>query len=216
MNRHSAYVAALAVGFASAAFAQAPAAAPAAPTAAPQAVPAKIAIIAFEQAVVATNEGQRDTAAVQNKYEPQRTKIEAEAKEVDTLKTQYQALPASAPDDQRANLTKQIDTKEKQLNLDAETARNSYQDDVQKAYGAVAQKVGSAAVDYCKKHGFTLLLNVGGNSQAPNPVLWFEQPTDVTQAVINAYNVSSGVAAPPPSAPAPARRTPPAAATPRK
>ena len=214
MNRHFAYVTALAAGFASVAFAQAPA--PAAPTAAPQAVPAKIAVIAFEQAVVATNEGQRNVSDVQKKYEPQRTKIEGEAKEVDTLKTQYQALPASAPDDQRANLTKQIDTKEKQLNLDAETAQNSYQEEVQKAYGTVAQKVGAAAVDYCKKHGFTLLMNVGGNAQAPNPVLWFDPPTDVTQAVINAYNVSSGVAAPPPSAPAPARRTPPASTTPRK
>lgn len=61
------------------------------------------------------------------------------------------------------------------------------------------------------------MLNVGGQQQAPNPVLWFSQGTDITQAVVNAYNTSSGISAPPPSAPSPARRTtPPAATTPRK
>ena len=63
-------------------FAQAPAAAPsaaasAAPAAAvPQAVPAKIAVIAFEQAVIATNEGLRSLADLKKKYEPLRSNIE--------------------------------------------------------------------------------------------------------------------------------------------
>jgi Skp family chaperone for outer membrane proteins len=187
--------------FAVTAVAQGPAAAHAAVT--PEAVPAKIAVIAFEQAVVATNEGQRSVSEIQKKYEPQKAKIDAEAKEVDALKAQIQALPASAPDDQRAKLAKDIDAKEKQLQLDADNAQQSYQDDLQKAYGAVAQKVGSAAVKYCQEHGYSLLLNVGGNQQAPNPVLWFEQKTDVTQAVVTAYNETSGIAAPTPSAPRP-------------
>ena len=36
------------------------------------------------------------------------------------------------------------------------------------------------------------------------------EPQNITQAVVNAYNASSGVAAPPPSAPSPTRRTTPA------
>jgi outer membrane protein len=49
------------------------------------------------------------------------------------------------------------------------------------------------------------LLNVGSQQQA-DPVLWFTQETDITQAVVNEYNKVSGVAAPPPQAPAPARK----------
>lgn len=186
---------------------------PAAPSAVvPQAIPAKVAIIAFEQAVVATNEGQRAVADIQKKYEPQKSKIDGEAAEVDSLKKQVQALPQTTSDEDRATRLKAIDAKEKQLNLDAENAQNSYQGDLQEAYGKVAQKVGAAAVKYAQENGFTLMLNVGGgNQQAPNPVLWFAQPTDITQAVINAYNTSSGVAAPPPSAPAPHRSAAPAA-----
>ena len=183
--------------------------APAAASAAPQAVPAKIAIIAFEEAVVRTNEGQTAVATIQKKYEPKKAQIDSQAKEVETLKAQLQALPANATDDQRATLIKNIDTKEKNLQRDAEDAQNSYQSDLQEAYGKVAQKVGGEAVKYVQAHGFTLLLNVGGTQQAANPVLWAQPDTDVTQAVVNEYNKVSGIAAPVPSAPTPAHRAAP-------
>jgi Skp family chaperone for outer membrane proteins len=188
--------------------AQAPAAASAA--AAPEAIPAKVAIIAFEQAVVATNEGQKTVADIQKKYEPKKAALDTQGAEVESLKKQLQALPANASDDQRGTLVKSIDGKEKLLQRDAEDAQNSYQSDLQEAYGKVAQKVGAEAVKYVQANGFTLLLNVGGSQQA-SPVLWFAAPTDVTQAVINQYNKVSGIAAPPPAAPAPARRTAPPA-----
>ncbi|MEO7030673.1 MAG: OmpH family outer membrane protein [Acidobacteriaceae bacterium] len=181
----------------------------------PQANPTKVAIIVFEQAVVATNEGQRAMQDVQKKYEPKKTQIDAAGAEIEQLKKQAAALPANAPDEQRANLIKSIDIKEKHLNSDAEEASTAYQDDLQKAYGVVAQKVGQTAVKYAQDNGFTLLMNVGGSQNAPNPVLWFDAPKmDVTQAVINAYNASSGIAAPKPSAPSAAVRPRPAAARP--
>ena len=193
----------------------APAAAAAAPTAVvPQAIPAKVAIIAFTAAVVNTNEGQRSVADVQKKYAPQKTKIDGQAAEITSLRQQLQALPASTPDEERASREKTLDAKEKQLQLDEETASNSYQSDLQQAYGKVAQKVGQTAVKYAQDNGFTLMLNMTNEQQAPSPILWFAQTTDITQAVVNAYNTSSGVAPPPPSAPAPARRaTPPATST---
>ena len=158
-------------------------------------------------------------ADVQKKYEPKKSQIDGESTEVDSLKKQVQALPATTTDEERASRYKAIDTKEKQLQRDAEDAQNSYNTDLQEAIGRVAQKVGQTAVKYTRDSGFTLMLNVGSQQQAPNPVLWFTESTDITQAVVNAYNVSSGVAAPPPSAPTPARRTTPAPApgtTPKK
>jgi outer membrane protein len=206
MNRTLALATALAAGLAtSSAFAQA-AAAPAAPApaAAPQAIPAKIAVIAFEQVVVATNEGQRAVADIQKKYEPKKNAIDAQAAEVDSLKKQVEALPASTTDEERAKRLRVIDTKEKALQRDAEDAQTSYQNDLQEAIGKVAQKVGGTAVKYAQDNGFTILFNVGG--QQANPVLWEAPQTDISQAVVNAYNVASGVAAPPPSAPTPARK----------
>jgi Skp family chaperone for outer membrane proteins len=219
MNRTLVFATALATGLAaSSLFAQspatapAPAAAPPAPAAVtPQAIPAKVAVIAFEQGVVATNEGQKAVADVQKKFEPKKTAIDAQSAEVESLKKQYQALPATLSDEERAKRLKDIDTKEKSLQRDVEEAQTAYNSDVQEAYGKVAQKFGGTAVKYAQEHGFTLLLNIGGQQQLPT-VLWWQPETDITQAAINAYNVASGVAAPAPAAPAPHRTTPSAPA----
>jgi len=193
----------------------APAAAPAAAPVAPQAIPAKVAIIAFQSGMLATNSAQRSIADLQKKFEPTKGKLSAANTELDSLKKQLQALPANASDDQRAPLIRNIDAKEKQLNLDAEQAQTSYNEELEKALGPLQQSFGNAAVKYCTENGFTLLVSPEGSQQAPSPILWWAQPTDITQAVINAYNATSGVAAPP-AAPgaAPARTRP--STTPRK
>lgn len=179
--------------------------APAAPTpqpqsaapAAPQALPAKIALVAFEQAVFATNEGQHAVQDVQKKYEPKKAQIDSLNQEVESLKKQLQSAPTTLSDEERATRLKTIDTKEKQLNRDAEDATNAYNADLQEAYGKVAQKVSVTLKNYVAQNGYTLLLDV---SNQQSNVMWAVPSTDVTQAVVTAYNTSSGVAAPAPSA----------------
>jgi len=213
MNRTLVLVSALGVGLTTAAGVaqtsgpQAPATTqPAAASAAPQAIPAKIALVAFEQAVFATNEGQKAVQDVQKKYEPRKSQIDALAAEVDSLKKQLQSAPATMSDDERASRTRTIDTKEKQLNRDAEDATNAYNADLQEAFGKVAQKVSVTLKNFVAQNGFTLLLDV--SNQQNNIIMWAVPSTDVTQAVVTAYNASSGVAAPPPSAPSAARPRP--------
>jgi Skp family chaperone for outer membrane proteins len=222
MNRNLLVVTTLGVGMMSAAgIAQAPAAptpaAPAAPAApvVPEAIPAKIALVAFEQAVFATNEGQKAVQDVQKKYEPQKTKIDALSNEIDGLKKQLATLPATATAEDRASKQRVIDTKDKELQRQAEDAQQSYNAELQDAYGKVAQKVSITLKNYVSQNGFTLLLDVSNQSSA---VMWALPSTDVTDAVIQAYNTSSGVAAPPPAAPSasrPAGSTTPRPATPK-
>jgi outer membrane protein len=218
MNRNFVLISALGAGLmTTAGLAQTPAAAsappptePAAPApVTPQAIPAKIALVAFEQAVFATNEGQKTVQDIQTKYKPKKDQIETLSHEVDALKKQLQGAPATLTDAERAAKMKEIDAKEKRLNHDAEDAQTAYNTDLQEAYGKVAAKVSVTLKKYVSDSGFTLLLDV--SSQQSN-VMWANQSTDVTQAVVTAYNTSSGIAAPVPSAPsAPA----PAAARPR-
>jgi len=190
-----------------------PAAAPA--PVVPVATPAMIAVIAFEEAVMSTNEGQKAMGDVQAKYEPQRKKLEGQNAEIENLQKQLQALPANASDEDRAKLSRDIDAKTKQLQLDGQSFSDTTNADAQTAFNTVARKVGGAAVKYAQEHGFTMLLNFPDpRTQQPNQVLWFLPTSDITEAVVNAYNLSSGVAAPAPAAPTPQRRpatTPPAA-----
>ena len=178
----------------------APAAAPAPVT--PQAIPAKIALVAFEQSVLATNEGQKAVLELQKKYEPKKAQIDTLSQEVDSLKKQLQSAPATLTDEERAARLKNIDVKEKQLNRDAEDATAAYNADLQEIYGKVATKVNVTMRKYVADNGFTLLLDVSGQQ---SPILWAVPQTDVTEAVISAYNTASGVAAPPPSAPSATR-----------
>ena len=219
MNRNLFFATALATGLAASSLlaqtTKAPATTHAAAPAAeaevkPEAIPAKVAVIAFEQGVGATNEGQKAAADIQKKYEPKKNDIQTRSAEIDSLKKQYQALPATLSDDERASRLKDIDTKEKALQRDVEDAQNAYSADIQEALGKIAQKFGGTAVKYAQDHGFTLLLNISGQQQGLPTVLWWQPTTDITQAVIDAYNVASGVAAPPPQAPTP-HRTPAAA-----
>jgi Skp family chaperone for outer membrane proteins len=190
--------------------APAPAAQPAQAPPPPQAIPAKIALIAFEQAVFATNEGQRAVQDVQQKYAPKKAEIDALAGEVESLKKQLQTAPATLSDEERAARLKAIDTKEKKLQRDADDATNAYNSDLQEAYGKVATKVNAVLRTYVQTNGYTLLLDV---SSQQSPVMWAQDNTDVTLAVVGVYNATSGVAAPPPSAPSATKPAAPRPAT---
>ncbi len=217
MNHKSVLIAALVAGlFPAAAMAQASPAAPqpaapspAATTApaaqqpapvAPSAYPAKVALVAFEQAVYATNEGQRSVEEVRKKFQPQKDKLDALAADIDTLKKQLQAAPATLSDAERASRLKAIDTKDKQYQRDADDAQTSYNNELQESLGKVAQKVNAVMMNYVEKNGYTLLLNVGSQQ---SQVMWTSSNpnADITEAIVEAYNTSSGVAPQPPAAP---------------
>lgn len=215
MNRTFTLLTALSAGLVVApmAIAQTPAAPAAAPAAVtPQAMDAKIALVNFEQVVQASNEGQTVTLATIKKFEPKKSALDSLAAEVDTLKKNLQSAPATMTDEDRASRLRAIDTKEKQLNRDAEDAQTAYNTEWQEAMGKVASKVALTMKNYSQQSGFTILLDV--SSQASN-VLWALPSTDISQAVVDVYNKQSGVAAPPPQAPRPGTAARPAAPRPK-
>jgi len=214
MNLKFAFVPALVAGMAAASGLAQTAAAPAAKPVPPQAVPAKVAIIEFEQVAEATNEGQKAMADVQKHYEPQRASLQKLKDDIDSLTKQLQAAPASMSDDEKNTRARDIDTKQKQLQRDAQDAQAALESDMQDAISKVAQKLGPVVQKYVQDNGYTMLLdNTGPPQQGGLNVLW-APGTDISQAVVNAYNAQSGVAAPAPSAPASTTRSRPAAPKP--
>jgi outer membrane protein len=193
MKRTLALAAMLASGFALNAAAQTPAAAPAA-----TAGPAKVAVIAFQVAVAQTNEGQRDFADVQKKFEPKRAELKTLNDSIESLKKELQAQGDKLSPAESASRTKAIDDKTKQLQRQAEDAQNDFQGAIQDMYNGLASKVFEVVDAYAKQNGYTLVLDA---SQQQSPILWASEATNITQPVIAAYNTKSGVPAPPPAAP---------------
>lgn len=215
MKRSLALAVSLASGLVLNAAAQSPAATTpaAAPSAAPAATvpagPAKIAVVAFQVAVAQTNEGQRNFADLQKKYDPKRQQLKGLSDDVDNLTKQLQSQGDKLSEAERASRAKTIDEKKKQLQREAEDAQNDMQNEMQELYNALASKVYDVLAGYAQQHGYTLVLDV---AQQQTPVLYATESTNITKAVIDAYNVKSGVPAPPaaavPSAPAPAPKAP--------
>jgi outer membrane protein len=187
--------------------------APPAPVA-PHAVPAKIATIEFEQVAAATNEGQRALQALQKKYEPKGAELQAKAQEIDTLKKQLQSAPATLTESERASKLRAIETKEKQLQRDGEDAQQAVAGEQQQVVGVVAKKLAPVVKKYVEDNGYTMLLDITGQQGGSMSVLWTSEGTDISRAVLEAYNASSGIAPPVPSAPSPTAH-PHASATPK-
>ena len=173
--------------------------------------PAKVGVIEFQAAVAQTNEFQRDFADLQKKYEPKRVQLKAQSDEIESLKKGLQTSGANLSDAERQNRLKAIDDKEKSFQRTGEDTQNDFQQDLQQTYTQLAEKVFGVLQSYAQQNGYTLVID--GSTQQ-SPVLWANQGTDISAAVIQAYNAKSGVPAPAgaaagaPSAPTPRATTP--------
>jgi outer membrane protein len=203
-----------------AAFAQAPSAPTAADsttgTGAPSTVPAtpKIAYISFQQAVAATNEGQRNFAQLRTKFEPKQAALKAQNDEIDSLKKQLQDAGASLSEAERDSRLRTIDEKTKSLQRAAEDAQNEASTAMNDMYQQLAQKVYAVLDAYSNANKFSIVLDT---SAQQTPVLWASPAFDISKAVVDAYNAKSGVppqpasgasTAPRPSTTAPRSTTP--------
>jgi outer membrane protein len=217
MKLNFATVAALASCLALSAAAQSPAVAAAAPdaTSAP-AGPPKIAVITFQEAVGQTNDFQRRYADLQKKYDPKRQQIKTLSDEITSLQKELQAQSATLSEADRATKAKLLDEKQKELKRTGEDAQSDFQQDMQQTFGTVAQKVAETIDSYAKEHGFSIVLD--RDQQVP-VVLYANESSDITKAIIDAYNVKSGIPAPerPAAGAAPAKAAPaaPHSATPK-
>jgi outer membrane protein len=164
-------------------------------SAAPAAGPAKVAVIAFQAAVSQTNEFQRAFADLQKKYDPRRQQLKTLSDEIDTLTKQLQDQGTQLSEADRISKTRTIDDKKKQLDRDTQDAQSDFQSDMQQLFSNEAGKVGALMTDYAQKNGYTLVLDAGDQQSAT--VLYAVPSTDITKAVIDAYNEKSGVPPPP-------------------
>jgi outer membrane protein len=189
------WIGALAAGIVPASYAQ---------TAAAPDGPLRLAVVSFQDVVTQTNEFQRNLADLQKKYDPKRQELKTLGDEIDTLTKQLETQGASLSDVERATRAKTIDDKKKRAQRIADDAQNDFQQEMQQLFNATASKVGDVLIDYAKKQGYTLVLDGGEQQQGPF-VLYTVPSTDISKAIVDAYNLKSGVSAPAslPAAPAP-------------
>jgi outer membrane protein len=164
--------------------------APAAPAAAK---PAKVAVIFLQAALGQTNEGQRSYADLKRKYEPKQLQFNKLTDEIESLQKELLAQGGTLTNAERASCTKAIEDKKKRAQRFAEDTQNDFQREMQELSSGLATKVYRVLVAYARQHGYTLVLD-GGRQQDPL-VLFLTPVTDITKAIVDAYNLRSNLPA---------------------
>lgn len=155
----------------------------------------KIGTINIEQAIFASNEGQRDFEALGKKLEPKQTELKSQNDEVESLKKQLNTQSDKMTEEARNNLVKQIEQKQKALERAVQDARDDAQSQQNEIAQRILQKMAPVIVKYAGDKGFGAILDTS-NPWPQGPVLWAAPSVDITKAVVDAYNIQSGVPAP--------------------
>jgi len=178
----------------------APAAAPpnapsAAAAAAAKATGTKVGTINIEQAIFGSNEGRRDFDALAKKFEPKQNELKGLADEIDSLKKQLNAQQDKLNDESRDKLVKQIETRQKSFDRATQDAQEDFQNQQGEIGNKILSKMAPLIVKYSSENGYGMILDT--SQQWPRgPVIWYGPAVDITQPIVETYNVQSGVPAP--------------------
>jgi outer membrane protein len=168
----------------------------------------KVGAINITEAIFGSNEGQREIQTLQKKYEPKQAELKNQSDELDGLKKQLSTQEGKLSEDAAANLKKQIETKQKLLDRSVQDFQEEGGTQQQEIASRILQKMAPMIVKYSEENGFGIIVDTSKPWPQSN-VLWWGQAVDITKAIVDAYNVQSGVAAPATGAAKPAAPKPP-------
>ena len=188
-----------------------PSAAAASPAAAVSTTGTRVGTINVEAAVFGSNEGRRDADVLTKKLEPKQNELKAQNEELEGLQKQMQTQGDKLNDEAKATLLKQIETKKKSLDRAVQDFQEDGQNQGKEIFSRILQKMAPTIVKYAQENGYQLIVDTS-NQWPQSPVLWSGEGVDITKAIVDAYNVLSGVPAPAPTG-APAAKVPPKPAT---
>jgi Skp family chaperone for outer membrane proteins len=155
----------------------------------------RIGTINIEQAVVGTNEGQRDFEALKKKLEPKQNELKGQNDELENLQKQLQTQGDKLNEDARASLVKQIEVKKKSFDRSVQDAQEDAQNQQKEIFQRILQKMAPVIVKHAQDSGYAMIVDTS-NPWPQSPVLWYGEGGDITRAVVDLYNTQSGVPAP--------------------
>jgi len=177
----------------------------------------KIAVIAIQNAIVATKDGQKAAAELDSKAGPKKKELEGKQGDINSLQEQLSKGQNTLSEATKSDLYKNIESKKKSLQRDFEDALAEMDQEQQKILQGLGQKMMAVIEKYARDNGYTLVVDV---SNPQTPVLYASPSIDITKDIIELYDKSAGqMSAPKPAAPtgggnaAPAARPPAGAPT---
>src|SRR5271165_6230725 len=140
----------------------------------------KLGTINIEQAVMGSNEGQRDFEALRKKLEPKQNELKGQNDELESLQKQLQTQGDKLNEDARAALVKQIETKKKSFDRSVQDAQEDAQNQQKEIFQRILQKMAPSIVKYAQDNGLGMIVDIS-NPWPQSPVLWANDGVDITK-----------------------------------
>jgi outer membrane protein len=163
--------------------------------------PQNIVTVSFNAAVLQTAEAQKSLSALQARFAPKQKQLQALNDEVETLRKQLADTSSNLSDSERATRGRSLESKEKELQREAEDFKTDSQSESEQVFQRVAQKVYAFLQTFSQQHGYTAVIERGSDA---NPVVWYAAGNmDITDELIKAYNAQAeGASSAPANGPA--------------
>lgn len=150
-----------------------------------------IVTLNFNAAVLATGEAQQDLVTLQTKFAPREVQLQKLSDSVEAERMQLNDASVKLSESERAAKLQDLNTKDKQLQREAEDFKNDSQSESQQIFQRIAQKLYGLLQDYSKQHGYSVVIERGTDS---SPIVWYVgNSVDITEQVAKAYDLKSGI-----------------------
>jgi outer membrane protein len=170
-----------------------------------------IVTVSFNAAVLRTAEAQKSLSALEARYAPKQKQLQALNDVVEGLRKQLADTSSNLSDAERATRAQSLESKEKELQREAEDFKSDSQSESEQIFQRVATKVYAFLQTFSQEHGYTAVIERGSDAY---PVVWYAAGNmDITDELIKAYNAQAEGASPVP-ANAPAHGASPKASKP--
>jgi Skp family chaperone for outer membrane proteins len=188
-------------------FAQAPAATPAAGSAAAAAPGAgKVAVVDLQRAITDTADGKKAQEKFMAEFNKRQKDFEDKQKALTDAQTKLQTQDKALSETAKADIAKQIDRYNTELQRMNDDAQKELSDLQQQLFRPIAEKTQDVLKSYSTENGFAVVFD--SSSQA-NSIIYFQDVADITTEIIRRVDstpTKPAAAAGPAAAPAPAKK----------
>jgi outer membrane protein len=148
-----------------------------------------IVTVSFNAAVLQTAEAQKSLSALEARYAPKQKQLQALNDEVESLRKQLADTSSNLSDAERATRARSLESREKELQREAEDFKSDSQSESEQIFRRVAQKVYAFLQTFSQQHGYSAVIERGSDAY---PVVWYAASNlDITDELIKAYNAQA-------------------------
>jgi len=171
----------------------------------------KIAIVDMQKAVLATSDGKKAAAVIDDKFAPVKAHLDQLQKDIIAKQDQYTKTRSTLSPAAASAAQAEIEKLTTELKRKQEDAQQDLQEEESKQLGSIVPKLEQIINTYAAANQISFVVDTSAN---PNNLIYADGSLNITAAVVAAYEKAAGSPAPAasaaPKSPAPYTPKPPA------